>query len=243
MTDACKTHYQQLHRDCDAVLNESFAGSRAASMSKSHAFIADLALWIKELHARPEAPALQSALREYQFSLLALTMGQYRAAFSALRLSLELTFATVQWSTNERELREWKAGTRDIVWAALADNENGILSKQFVRLFSEGLADEAPGYRATAATVYRECSEYVHGNANTHSALPQRIEFDAASFSGWHAKASSVRLTSSFALAARYLTDFDVDARSRLEAMILDHLGHSAGIRALLGAPAEAVGG
>ena len=105
-----KSHYTQLHTKCAEVLTESFAGPRAADMAKSHAFIADLALWIGEMGSRPEAPVLQAALREYQFSLLALSFGQYRAAFSALRLSLELCFAAIQWSANERELREWKRG-------------------------------------------------------------------------------------------------------------------------------------
>ena len=52
-----------------------------------------------------------------------------------------------------------------------------------------------------------------------------------------------VRLTTSFALTARYLADLDAPARTRLEGMILDHLGHSAGVRAILGAPVEAANG
>jgi hypothetical protein len=238
-----KTHYTQLHAKCAEVLTESFEGPRAAAMAKSHAFIADLALWIGETSSRPEAPVLQAALREYQFSLLALSFGQYRAAFSALRLSLELCFAAVQWSANERELREWKRGQRDTNWGSLVDSDNGILSKQFVRLFCEGLADEAAPYRASAGAVYRECSEYVHGNADTHRALPQQVSFDASAFDAWQQKASVVRLTTSFALTARYLADLDAAARTRLEGMILDHLGHSAGVRALLGAPVEAANG
>jgi hypothetical protein len=234
-----KAHYTQLHTKCGDVLGESFAGERAAAMAKSHAFIADLAMWIGEMGTRSEAPVLQASLREYQFSLLALSFGQYRAAFSALRLSLELCFASIQWSANERELREWKRGQRDSNWASLIDPENGVLSKQFVRLFCEGLADEAVRYRASAGAVYRECSEYVHGNANTNAALPEQISFDGPSFDAWHQKASVVRLTTSFALAARYLSDLDATARGRLEGMILDHLGHSVGVRAILGAPIE----
>ena len=133
-----KSHYTQLHTKCAEVLTESFAGPRAADMAKSHAFIADLALWIGEMGSRPEAPVLQAAMREYQFSLLALSFGQYRAAFSALRLSLELCFAAIQWSANERELREWKRGQRDSNWGSLVDSDNGILSKQFVQTVLRG---------------------------------------------------------------------------------------------------------
>lgn len=239
MTNACNNHYELLHAASGAVLAESFNGSHAEAMAKSHAFIDDLALWICELGTRPEVLVVQSALREYQFALLALSAGHYRAAFVALRLTLELCFAAVQWSANERELREWRLSQRDTNWAVLIDHENGILSKQFIRLFSEGLADEASTYRASAVAVYRECSEYVHGNAHTHRSIPEQLVFDNASFDAWQQKASVVRLTISFVLAARYLGDLDLPARSRLEGTLLDHLGHSVGVRVLLGAPVE----
>ena len=240
MTEACKGHYDNLCTAMGDVLAASFADSNATKMAKSHAFIADYGLWIEELHNRPETPVFESALKEYQFALFALSSGQYRAAFSALRLTLELSFAGVQWSANEREFREWMRGQRDSNWAALVDRENGILSKQFVRLFSEELADEAGQYLGGAVAVYRECSQYVHGNAYTHRAIPQTLVFDDALFNAWHDRASVVRLSVSFALAARYLSDLDDDVRARLECMLLDHLGHSGGVRFYLGATTEA---
>lgn len=243
MTNACKNHYEQLNAASQTVLAESFSGARAEAMAKSHAFVNDLALWITEIGTRPEVSVLQAALREYQFALLSLSAGHYRAAFAALRLNLELSFATVQWSANERELREWRRGQRDSNWAALIDHDNGILSKQFIRLFSEELADEASQYRASATAVYRECSEYVHGNAHTHRSIPEQLIFDNASFEAWQERASVVRLTISFALAARYLSDLKPDVRSRLESMLIDHLGHSVGVRVILGAPIEANNG
>jgi hypothetical protein len=239
MTTVCNNHYEQLHKASAAVLVASFADSQAATMAKSHAFIDDFAQWLEELSNRPEVPVFQAALREYQFALLALSIGHYRAAFVSLRLTLELCLAAIQWSANERELREWLKGQRDSNWATIIDNENGIFSKQFIRLFFEGLADEASGYRASAVAVYRECSEYVHGNAHTHQTLPEQIVFDSTSFDAWQQKASAVRLIITFALAARYIFDFDQNSRSRLEPMLMDYLGHSVGIRALLGVTIE----
>lgn len=243
MKNACNEHYKQLHTASGAVLAESFTGPHAEAMAKSHAFIEDFALWIAELDKRPELPALQAALREYQFALLALSAGYYRAAFSALRLTLELSFAAVHWSANERELREWLLGERDSNWAMLTDKDNGIFSKKFVRLFSEALMDEADQYRSAAVAVYRECSEYVHGNAHTHHSLPEQVAFHNASFEAWQKKASVVRLTVLFAFAARYLSDFDNSKCSRLESMLLDHLGHSVGVRMVLGVPIEGIDG
>jgi hypothetical protein len=239
VSSACKTHYEMLHAASGVVLAESFIGAHGESMAKSHAFIEDLASWIKELNNKLEVSVLKSALRDYQFALLALSVGHYRAAFKALRLTLELSFAAVYWSANERELREWRQGERDSKWSVFSDKENGILSKAFVRLFSNGLEVEAAQYLSSAVAVHRECSEYVHGNFNTHDSIPEQLVFDSLSFESWHRKASVVQLTVSFALAARYLCDFDATARSRLENMLLDHLGHSVGVRVLLGVTTE----
>lgn len=239
MTNACHHHYEQLHEASKAVLNETFADIHTLAMAKSHAFIDDFALWLNELSDRPELPVFQSALKEYQFSLLALSIGHYRAAFVSLRLALELCLAAIQWSANERELREWLKGQRDSNWSTLVDNEDGIFSKQFIHLFFEGLAAEAPRYRASAIAVYRECSEYVHGNAHTHQTLPDHIVFDKAAFDSWQQKASTIRLIMSFILAARYLFDFNQESRSTLEHMLMDHLGHSVGIRTFLGVTTE----
>lgn len=239
MNSPCRDHYEQLHASTGVVVGESFAAPRNEKVARSHAFIQDLALWINELEGRSEASVLRCASREYQFALLSVVTGQYRSSFISLRLALELSLASVQWSANERELREWRIGRRDSNWNALVDAENGILSKQFVRLFSEGLADEAPRYRALAAAVYRECSEYVHGNAHTHEEIPENIAFHETSFDAWMSKASVVRLVITFVLAARYLEDLEGPARSRLEGALLDHLGHSVAVRTIIGAPVE----
>lgn len=239
MTAACKAHYEALHGASASVLAQSFDGLHADKMAKSHSFIADLDAWLLVLTGRSEVVVLEAAAREYQFALLALSRGHYRAAFGSLRLTLELSFAAVRWSTNERELREWKQSKRDCVWSALIDKENGVLSRQFIHLFTEPLADEANTYRAAAEAVYRECSEYVHGNANTHQVLPATIAFSEELFRSWHEKASTVRLVVMFALAARYLLDFDRGSRERLESVVLAHLGHSVSVRALLGASVE----
>lgn len=243
MTTACRSHYEQLHAASGTVLGESFTGPYGEEMAKSHAFVQDLALWTSVLAGKPEASVLECATREYQFALLSLVTGQYRSAFASLRLTLELNLACVQWSANERELREWRFGKRDSNWGALTDQDNGVLSKQFIQLFSEGLANEAPQYRGAAVAVYRECSEYVHGNAHTNKVIPASLVFDEKLFEAWMTKASVVRLVTTFALAARYLEDLDRAVRQRLEGTLLDHLGHSVAIRAIVGAPIESTHG
>lgn len=239
MNTPCKQHYHQLHLATGSVINESFLAARNEKVARSHAFIQDIGLWIENLEGRSENLVLRCASREYQFALFSLVTGQYRSSFTSLRLALELSLAAIQWSANERELREWRVGRRDSNWSSLIDSENGVLSKQFIRLFSENLADEAPRYRAMATAVYRECSEYVHGNAHTHEKIPNNIEFHEESFDTWMTKSSVVRLVIIFALASRYLEEFENAARSRLEDSLLDYLGHSIAVRSIVGAPVE----
>jgi hypothetical protein len=182
---------------------------------------------------------LTAALREYQFALLSLVHGQYRQAFMLLRLTLELLLGGVNFSGNELELRIWLKGNRDLVWGSIINVDSGVLSKKFIGAFFETLADEAPHYRLMAENVYRECSEYVHGNAATHSGLPETVSFSQTVFESWHQKARSLRLVASFTLCSRYVLLLDTSTRNSLEALLLENLGHLAEVRAVLGAPVE----
>jgi len=236
----CSEHYRRLYSLCGQVLNESLDGDRSTTQSASHNYAADFEKWIAVLSARPEAEALRAALREYQFGMLALVLGQYRQAFMALRLFLELALASVYFSAHEVELRTWLRGERDVAWQCLVDTNSGVFSKWFVRAFYDQLAEEAPRYRTVAEKVYRECSEYTHGNPKTGQPLPTGVAFSQDVFADWHEKASSVRLAVSFALCARYLRVLKPDACAALEAVVTDELGHIEAVREVFGGATEA---
>jgi hypothetical protein len=239
MSTSCEEYYKQLHTSCGDVVAASFLADTIGLQAAGHSFIGDLEKWHGVLIHRPESDLLKASLREYQFALLAVVQGQYRQAFMALRLSFELLLGAIHLSANELELRIWLRGARDLIWNDLIDSEAGVLSKRFVGAFYEELADEAPTYRAIGQAVYRECSEYVHGNALTHSLLPGQVVFQQNVFEDWHAKAKAVRLVSSFALCARYVRFVDEAMRTALEPVLLDNLGHIPAIRVILGAPVE----
>ncbi|MEQ1948956.1 MAG: hypothetical protein ABL995_17325 [Bryobacteraceae bacterium] len=239
MSLSCKDYYKKLYDACGQVLAGSLAADENGLHAVSHSFIADLERWHAQLNKRPEIPLLNSAISEYQFGLLAVVQGQYRQAFMALRLSFELLLGTAYFSANELQLRQWLRGERDLVWSALIDDESGVLSKQFVRTFYEDLTGECPHYRAMGKEVYRECSEYVHGNFLTHVALGGKVEFQQPIFDAWHAKAKTIRLVSSFALCARYINLADAKTHAELETVLLDNLGHIPAVRSILGAPVE----
>lgn len=238
MSHSCEAHYRSLSATCQEVLSASFQSDATGLQAISHSFLWDLGTWHKHLVApRPETPLLTAAMGEYQFGLLAVVQGQYRQAFMALRLSLELLLGCVFLSANELELRLWLKGERDLVWNAIVNPDSGVLSKRFVKIFYEALEQEAPHYRSMAEKVYRECSEYVHGNVQ--APLDAKLVFQESAFREWHAKAKTIRLVSSFALCARYVGISDDSAIPPLEHLLLENLGHLPAVRAKLGAVVE----
>jgi hypothetical protein len=222
MTD-CSEYYFTLCSRQREVLDQSLAS--AAAYTKSHSFIRDLELMIDALENRPEVFLLAQSVREYQHGLFFAATGHYRQAFVSLRMFMELALASVLFSSCEYSLRRWMRGEQDISWAAIIDSENGVLSTNYVKAFFEELSESAPGYRAIARTLYRECSEYLHGNYGTWSA-PERLEFSDGDFVGWHEKAGSCLLVTFFCLAVRYLPGFAPTELAAVEGPMIDHLGH-----------------
>jgi hypothetical protein len=241
MTSSCEQYYRQLYGSCGDVLSQSFESDEAGLHAAAHHFVQDLNQWYEVLRSRPESRLLLASLSEYQFALLAVVLGQYRQSFMSLRLSFELALGAVHFSANELNLRRWTKGKQDLVWASLVDPDSGVFSKPFIAAFYENLATFGREYGAIAESVYRECSEYVHGNASTQSVQGEKVEFQRNAFLAWHEKAKAVRLASSFALCARYVELFNPPQRALLEQVLLDNLGHLSAVRAILGAPVEQI--
>ena len=130
------------------------------------------------------------------------------------------------FSANEFEYVKWKKGARDIQWQGLVNPDSGPLSKLFVDTFFPELGTEAHQFRSMAEAVYRECSEYVHGNAQTSEKLPKNLEFARDIFLRWHELSGVMRLVICFALSARYLLALDSDAKGKLVEEVKEQLGH-----------------
>lgn len=232
-------YYEELHSVCRETLRQTFGEDTSAHLGVSHNYVSDLEKWIIVLSDRPECRMLESASREYQFALLAVVQGQYRQAFSALRLFLELSLGAVYFSANELKLHLWYRGEEDLVWSSIVHSGTGVFSKKFARCFFEGLEDEVGRYRRIAGELYRECSEYVHGNAGTQEALPQALRFSGETFCDWCEKDESARLVVSFALAMRHLNLVKKSDIDQLEPVVLDELRHLPAIRSFFGGPVE----
>lgn len=229
---SCEDIYKDLNYKCQEILLKSFSEDNAGLQSKSHSFLSDLQDWIEIIDSRPEADIIKNAHLEYQYSLLAIVQGQYRQAYMALRLFLEQILAAVYFSANEFQLRLWKQGNRDIFWAEIIDTEKGIFSKKFVEVFFPPLIEEQNVFLQMAKNIYRECSEFAHGNYHTHATLNKSLAFSKEIFEDWHEKAESARMVILYVLSIRYFELLEIQQKQEVvEASVMEYLGHLSSVQ------------
>ncbi len=219
--------YQDIfNKTLDEEMDKGLRGTVVQTMT-------DLGSCICEISTRPEKEVFDLSIREYQYSLIAACHGSYRQAFASLRLSFELWLAAISFSGAEKELRAWRARKQDIVWNKLISKETGVLSISFVSLFCESLEEKAPHFQAISERLYRECSEYVHGNHHTHLALPDDLNYDQIIFRDWCSKVETFKLVCLFCFAFRYADIFSGTSLTTIGHPIGDTLGHIPEIRQL----------
>lgn len=204
-------HYKKLGQDTIDIIEKSMSNDDLDLLASNHAFLHDFALWIEILHNRPECSILKNAIKEYQLALLSNNQGMYQQAFMGLRFFLERTFVAILFSGNEIELNLWKIGERDTYWNEIAsiDKENkqiqGIFSNKFCRAFFPELKNELSHFFTIATKVYRECSEYVHGNKSVIDKIPEKLEYSEELFYEWNVKADTIKRVILFVFCLRYL--------------------------------------
>lgn len=189
--------------------------------------------------AGPERSIFRQACREYQYSLEAVLFGNYRHAFSSLRLAFEFFTASIYFSANRMKMQLWLQGHDDLWWSTLTNSDKGVFSHDFMRAFNPSLGRYRSQYSGLAATVYRECSEYVHGNPLTHEDTALIVSYDYVRAQSFHDKASTVRLCVLFQFVSRYLPELDSASKKAVEHLILEAFGELPEIQLEFGAAGE----
>ncbi|MBS0497306.1 MAG: hypothetical protein JSR51_06645 [Proteobacteria bacterium] len=233
-------YYRKLLQHSGDVLENMLQDTDAIeALTASQNYLLDYDLLKSAIAGRPEIDAFDAAVKEYQFALFALATGQYRHAFVGLRLFFELMLATVQFSAHEIDYRMWAKDSKDINWSALKDPQSGIFSANFINAFNPEFSENSKQYSAIAEAVYRECSEFVHGNASTHTSLPSEISFNKAAFISWNQKAEIMRMLIIFIFSARYLNYIENEAMDMLEPIVLDAIGQLPAVQAIFSKPSQ----
>jgi hypothetical protein len=228
-------YYQTLADRRAAIMAECVADDPTFTLHvTSHNVLKDFELMLRVIDG-PERHIFIQACREYQYSLEALIFGNYRHAFSSLRLAFELFTAAVYFSANQMKMHLWLQGHDDLWWSTLTDPDKGVFSNKFMKAFNPLLEQYRLQYSSLAATVYRECSEYVHGNPSTHDNADTSIVYDQKRAQNFHDKVSTVRLCVLFQFVSRYLPELEIDKKNLIEQLVLESFGDLPEIQSTFG--------
>lgn len=229
-----KQLYVELSQKCSSICELSLKDEILPLITKNHAVVEDYFAWLNVLSERPEKVMFETAVREYQLSILANSLGLYTLSFTGLRFFFERVLTGIFFSAKEMDLRLWMKGQRDTYWKELCDEEQGLFSHKFYNAFFPELKDEVKHYLALAKKVYRECSQYVHGNASTHNLVPEKLDYSEDRFNEWHNKADTIKGIIMFALCLRYLPYLNNEQKGKVEHSVMENLGHLSVIRLLI---------
>ncbi len=233
--DVSKVYVNLQKRSCDffsQLFDDAATWERFLS---SHNAIEEIELLKDVVEERPESTLLRMGISEYQYALLAISSGMYRHAYISLRLFFEQSLAAVYFSAHEIEYHKWVANAQDITWAALVDANKGVFAKSFLSAFFPGMENYANQYRKLSETVYRECSEFVHGNYHTHLEPSVALEYNTDLVVNWIDRAETVRLCLMFAFTGRYLPHLSKGGSEKIEHIVLDYFGHIGCVQELYG--------
>jgi hypothetical protein len=224
MEQTSKEHFSKLNQKFGEVIESSFSSKHESKLSELFLFSDDLNTWVDMLNGKTDTTILISALQEYELGFQAVVSGQYRYAFIAHRYFLEQICRFIYLSTNELHLRYWKLGLRDISWGSLVDKENGIFSKVFIRAFYPEVDSEGEHMIALVSKLYRESSEFIHGNFNKIEELPTNIQFSQALLERWLDFTETSKFVSLFLLFMRFSKDLDSGSIQKIEEMAKEEL-------------------
>lgn len=238
------TNYEILQNICQRtkenidLLNSS---GKLDALSKCIAFTEDLNTWVSYCNNFKDYILVKRAQAECINSIYMCAQGFYKEAIVTLRQFLEhMLFATFL-STNDYRYRLWQAGRWDMSWTQIVDDENGIFGKQFIAVYADDL-DEMRSFEllTISKNVYRECSEYVHGNFDKLSALPDQLIFDEEAVKKYIQYFSNIQYLICMALFIRFRYIFNKqEIIVALEPIVSDNLGTLQEIQKLLSGEEE----
>lgn len=229
-------HLEALRKRLNDVFDETIAAEKPAG--KSHYYSTCLFELGQQLEDHAIAGLIETVAAQLESATLFSTFGLYRQAFSALRLALELGLGASYFSVHRLELNEWLGGRGDIKWSHLIDEDRGVLSPRFAKAFFPELTKEAEIFSNRTKQLYRELSEFVHGNHETWVDSGLAISFKSDVNDRYHDKCQDVFEVVLFTLSFRYLKDLSETKLDEVE-FIKEELNHFGPIRRIFGGPED----
>lgn len=220
-------HFQTLLEKTSKSFDQLLAdGDLLASFTKAFNFAEDFEKLALCLENRPERSMFALACLEFQRALHAAAFAQYRQAHISLRLFYELSLSSVLFSAHEIEAQLWLRGQKDVNWNSIISTEGGVFSNSFLGAFWPELKGSASEYMGLSAKLYRECSEFVHGNPQSFVDAGHEILFDRTVLLQWIDRADTARLTIEYAFLARFLPHLSHQTQLALQDIAIENFGH-----------------
>lgn len=200
-------HYKEIASTMQGVIEQSFKSDEARDLfSENHSVLHHHKVWLDILKNQPESEIYINAVKNYQIALHCAVSGLYQQAYMGLRYYLERMVTGVFFSATEIELRTWLNGGRDTYWTEVANTDDkDIFSHKFCKAFYPELLEDIAHFKELTKKVYRECSEYVHGNPSTIRSFEGEITFSDIEFTMWNKRAKTINRIVMFVLTMRYL--------------------------------------
>ncbi|MEH1835357.1 MAG: hypothetical protein V7L29_25710 [Nostoc sp.] len=208
-------------------------------LGKLYDYSASIQEWMDVIPSSQEKQMIDYSLEQVEFSCLSLLSGMYRQSFASLRLSLELLFGSVYFSAYRLEYLEWKNGSRDLKWQTINDENNGVLSQRFSNVFFPELSTHINAHRNTANSVYRELSEFVHGNYSTWNREKPSLSVNENLIEQYRQRFQLISSTCHFLLSMRYLKEIEPQRLHKIEVHVMDELQYIPEIRLFFGGAVE----
>ncbi len=232
-----KEYYAAISQAAQTLFDESV--DYCDFLGKIHDYSASIQDWLKVIPSSQENHMIDYSLEQVEFSCLLLLSGMYRQAFASLRLALELLFGAIYFSAHKLDYLEWQNGSRDLNWQTVTDENSGVLSKRFSNAFFPELSNQLEMQHQLAKALYRQLSEFVHGNYSTWNRERPNLSINEKLIEDYKRKFYNLSSLAQFILSLRYLKEVEKEDLYKIEAHVMDELQHIAEIRLIFGGAVE----
>lgn len=233
---------QEINRKAKENIEKLVTFGKMDDLNMCIAFSDDFNTWLSYCGFFSEYRLVKEAQTECANSIYLCAQGLYKEAISTLRQCLEHTLFAVMLSTNDYQYRLWQAEKCDMSWTKLMDEQNGIFGVEFIRMYAKDLDPKGKSMELTtiAKEVYRECSEYVHGNYKKLSVLSDVLVYNEKAFSQYTSYFQSVKYVICMALFIRFREILnEPNTLKELESVINDNIGMLHEVQLLYGKEGE----
>lgn len=197
-------------------------------VNECFSYAEDISIWVSRIEALENNILVAKSLDECKNSLLMSVQGYYKEAIFSLRQFYEHILFAVYLSTSDLKYRLWKKGQYDMSWATITATDTGIFSSQFIRCYADDfIIDRSADLIEEAMVIYRDCSEFVHGNYKKIEHIQAGLPYDACLLEKYLEYFSRIEYIVAIAVFIRFRELLDIDQKFflDLEPIILQHLG------------------